>query len=77
LSTDYVQGLVVTFMLVLGLVSLLDMVFSTVNLSDALAFAMANDIKRRNGKDADNLEKLVDQAMVNVNALTKHQQPRK
>ena len=47
MSAAYIRGLLVTFFLIFGLVSLLDMVFSTVNLGEALAFAQFADIRRR------------------------------
>ena len=46
-NKTYVQGLATTFLLIFGLISLLDLLFSEINLSDALASAVKNDVRRR------------------------------
>ena len=46
MSLGYLQGLSFVFLLILGLSSILDLVFSQINLSQALNFAIENDFKR-------------------------------
>ena len=46
-NKTYIQGLATTFLLIFGLISLLDLLFSEINLSDALASAVKNDVRRR------------------------------
>merc|ERR1712018_356953 len=60
LSKCYVQGLATTFMLVFGLVSILDMIFSRISLTQALSFALDHDIRRRRQqRDLNDLEELI------------------
>lgn len=46
LTYAYLKGLAVTFFLVLGLLSILDLAFSKVNLTNALAWTIDHDIRR-------------------------------
>ena len=60
LSKSYVQGLATTFMLVFGLVSLLDLIFSRISLTQALSFALDHDIRRRRQqRDLNDLEEVI------------------
>ena len=46
-NKTYIQGLATTFLLIFGLITLLDFLFSEINLSNALASAVKNDNRRR------------------------------
>ena len=46
MSLGYLQGLSFVFFLILGLTSILDFMFSQINLSQALNFAIENDLRR-------------------------------
>ena len=46
MSLGYLQGLSFVFFLILGLTSILDFMFSQINLSQALNFAIENDVRR-------------------------------
>jgi len=46
MSLGYLQGLSFVFFLILGLTSVLDFVFSQINLSQALNLAIENDLRR-------------------------------
>ena len=58
LSKTYVQGLATTFMLVFGLVSILDLIFSRISLTQALSFALDHDIRRQQ-RDLNDLEEVI------------------
>ena len=58
LSKSYVQGLATTFMLVFGLVSILDLIFSRISLTQALSFALDHDIRRQQ-RDLNDLEEVI------------------
>jgi hypothetical protein len=44
LSVQYIQGFGLTALLIFGLLSVLDLIFSQVKLSDALSFAIDKDL---------------------------------
>ena len=68
-NKTYIQGLATTFLLIFGLISLLDLLFSEINLSNVLASAVQNDIKRRSRQPRRDLSDLDDLSEVVLRQL--------
>ena len=68
-NRTYIQGLATTFLLIFGLISLLDLLFSEINLSNVLASAVQNDIKRRSRHPRHDLSDLDDLSEVVLRQL--------